>query len=753
MKKKLLLIFLSLVGVFGVLAGDRGYVKEQNIYINEVRCWDASAKRNGYFGSCYIELYNASGEDICLDGWYVSDDPTDLKKSRLYDVKVGAQGFVLLYANGKADSGDSLNFKISPEGERIFLSDQEGNLVDKVYVPKQDFGTVYARRKDGTKDWCVQEETADDSNNGAELLMARNLESPMFSHESGFYEETFELTISAELGQTVYYTLDGSEPTKDSQVYQEPILIENISNRPNICNSVQQVVLDWENYIPSMSLVDKAVVVRAVAIDENDHASEVVTHTYFVNENEYSNKNIVSLAADYEELFGDHGIFSTGSSYDEAYLSGTLDENVKANFLQKGRRWEIRGNMQLLESGKELLNQSVGIRTQGASTRLNPKKRMSIYSREEYHDSDYFEKLNFEGRKSHALLLNASVSNVALPELVKDRDVSVQNAMEAVVFLNGEYWYDCYLLEKYNRFYLEEIYGVNKDNVIVIKDDGICEGPEGSYDIYGELLAYMTHTDLSSPENYAYLEGMADMQSYIDYICTNVYLCNMDMSETKNYLCWRTIEDDGSKFGDSRWRWMIYDTDCVEWMDCSYYGESEKAAVNSFIEPMQFTGVAIDEQLIYSSVKNNEKFRKQFVLTFMDMANVNFSMENVTAVFEKWNSSPDIYGEFFEHRFDYIVPYMAEEFDLTGTLENVTLRVNDIKGGTIWINTTVPDLTGGSWMGKYYTDYPITVTAIPEDGYEFAGWHGSVSSNRATIETEVLVGGITLEAVFKKSAD
>ena len=95
---------------------------------------------------------------------------------------------------------------------------------------------------------------------------------------------------------------------------------------------------------------------------------------------------------------------------------------------------------------------------------------------------------------------------------------------------------------------------------------------------------------------------------------------------------------------------------------------------------------------------------------------------------------------------------MVEKFDLTGTLENVTLKVNDTAGGTIVLNTATPDLSQGSWTGQYYTDYPVTVTAIPTDGYQFVGWSGSVTSKETTIEADVLAGGIVLEAVFEKTA-
>ena len=117
---------------------------------------------------------------------------------------------------------------------------------------------------------------------------------------------------------------------------------------------------------------------------------------------------------------------------------------------------------------------------------------------------------------------------------------------------------------------------------------------------------------------------------------------------------------------------------------------------------------------------------------------------------EQWNCPIEQFGDFFEKRFDCIVPYMADEFGLTGTLENVTLKINDPKAGRIKINTTIPNLENGSWIGKYYTDYPVMVTAEAVEGYQFVGWTGSIESSEMAIEVEIADNGIVLEAVFEK---
>ena len=51
---------------------------------------------------------------------------------------------------------------------------------------------------------------------------------PVFSVASGTYYETIEVEItSATEGATIYYTTDGSDPTEDSEIYEEPIVVES----------------------------------------------------------------------------------------------------------------------------------------------------------------------------------------------------------------------------------------------------------------------------------------------------------------------------------------------------------------------------------------------------------------------------------------------------------------------------------------------------------------------------------------------
>lgn len=633
------------------------------VVINEVCSWNAGVSGTNREFDDYVELYNRTGETISLDGWYLSDKENNLVLCKLEDISIEPYDYALIFANGTGEEPGEVAFKINADGEKLFLTDAGGELQDSVHVPWLEADTVWARTKDGAGEWDRRTPSPGRTNEDSEPVRDLVLDAPAFSEESGFYEEPFYLEIQAEPGVTVYYTLDGSDPTEDSDRYTEPIYIEDRSGQPNVYNAIQNVVYDWKTYDPPEEPVDKAVVVRAMTADGRGNNSDIMTATYFVGLEEYKEADVLSMVADPEDMFGENGIHVTGAAYDEWYLSGSEEEAPEPVFVKGGRSHEIKGSIQLFENGQEVLNEPAGFRIQGNVTRYTPKKKFSVYAREEYGGSDLFGLELFEGRKAHSFVLQSQFSSAFFPTLADTEHVAAQSSRPVVVFLNGEYWYTVYMQEKLNRYYLQERYGVDPDNVTIIVDGLLEEGERSVLYAYESLLEYVSGTDFSTDEAYEELQELVDIQSFIEWMCANVYLCNMDVSETHNYMLWRTNEPEDGPYGDCRWRWMLYDMDYAENLDPAYYGAVSAAQINSFTEVMEVQQVIMDEHTIFKALKNNQTFQNQFMETFLNMADTVFAEETVSEKLEAWGEDITWNDSFFEQRSGYIIPYMIEEFE------------------------------------------------------------------------------------------
>ena len=135
-----------------------------------------------------------------------------------------------------------------------------------------------------------------------------------FSRESGFYEETFELELTAESG-TIYYTLDGSIPDKNSTKYEGPILITDATWKDNTYSMRTDVSVGFDKEaVDRISIkevspgyqtpdykIDKATVVRAALYDNSGQCRDVKTATYFVGfsgKEGYDGMNILSVVTD-----------------------------------------------------------------------------------------------------------------------------------------------------------------------------------------------------------------------------------------------------------------------------------------------------------------------------------------------------------------------------------------------------------------------------------------------------------------------
>ena len=122
-----------------------------------------------------------------------------------------------------------------------------------------------------------------------------------------------------------------------------------------------------------------------------------------------------------------------------------------------------------------------------------------------------------------------------IQSLVGDRAFETLSSRPAIMFINGEYWGVYTLQEDYSDNYIENNYNIDKDNVIIIEcGHSVDEGLEEDLTLYKELINFAKNNDLSISSNYEKISGMMDMQSFIDYYCTEIFIANHDWMNNNN---------------------------------------------------------------------------------------------------------------------------------------------------------------------------------------------------------------------------
>jgi hypothetical protein len=611
-----------------------------------------------------------------------------------------------------------------------------------------------------------------------------------FSHNSGLYDKQFNLTIAAAEGSEIYYSTDGSVPLPDKAgngyvfKYNSPIRVKNRNGEKNVLASPQNSTnfYGYENdprgfmpaiYIPSDKQVPKAAVIRAIAVDSGGNQGDVLTKTYFIGNNlaDYGNNRVLSLVTDpYNLVDINYGIMVRGNP------SNKWDSKPPYNFLRKGIDWEREAYLDVFEGNTNTrsvrLSTGVGIRIRGGWSRASGQKSFNVYFKEQYGIKNLKDYVLIPGAvkadgktpvttyKSFMLRNGANDSDytkfydVFLQDLLNDRSYATQAAVPCVVYLNGEYWGPYNLQERYSDNHTEYKYGVQKENVISFDNDELDDGNPGEESLFWNMVN-MADKDMSVTVNYSAFCDIVDIDNFIDYWASEIYIYNEDWPHN-NYRMWRTRNvEAGNPYGDTKWRYEMFDTEFALGI---YNGGGLTGQKNMNAFDKIFTGEFKNHHnnKLFKALLKNPDFCRQFVNTMLDLYNVNFHpdsfeprLNNYTAVykplmdgyFSRWGGWDGMFSTKASEAKKYLTSirsamvnnYLPKYFGAysgiadigisSGNLRDVTLSVTGVSGASIKINTVTPKLTSGSWTGKYYSGNPIKVTAgSAPAGYEFEGW-------------------------------
>jgi hypothetical protein len=605
-----------------------------------------------------------------------------------------------------------------------------------------------------------------------------DLSVPLFSHEGGFYEKAFELELSSLLpGTEIYYTLDGSVPSRNATRYTGPIRIANRENEPNRIANILTVAEDWHK----PGKVFKGTVVRAIAYDANGNASDVVTKSYFVHPlgNKRYSLPIVSLSTDNENLF-DHekGIYVAGALYEN--ISPNHWENP-ANYSQRGMEWERPAHIEFYETDGTLgFSEDVGIRIHGAASRANVLKSLRVQFRKEYGkgklEYPLFPELPYDQFDSFVLRSagndydGAYLRDPFMQSLLDETRLDTLAYRPAILFINGEYWGIHNIRERGDEDYFAEKYGISKSELDLLEKN--ADVISGTNDHYVALINKLRRSDVNDPAVYEAVKEAIDVDNFIDYQIAQIYFDNGDWPGN-NIRFWRENKpyDPASVYGrDGRWRWLVFDTD----FGFGMYGEHN--FLNNTLQHATATN-GPDwpnpewSTFLLRTLFQNDEFRVRFVNRFADLMNTSFVPERVIEKLHAMKSviEPEMrehiarwgrpYGmdhwymhierieTFAEKRPAAMRVYIDDYFKLGGISE---LKIGSVPQGqgVIKLNSLVLEPVQG-WTGIYFHSVPVTLTAIPMHGYRFVGWKGDISSDDPTITIE-LTEDVTITPVFER---
>ncbi len=610
-------------------------VNGQSVVINEFMAKNSTTiqDKDGDF-SDWIELYNPGNSIINLLNYKLSDDADELDKWVFPEVIILPHSYLLIFAS-KKDISDvtelHTNFKISGDGEALFLTNASGNLIDQTNAIALSDDESYCRIPDGSENWIATHiSTPNGSNNYANELV--------FSNQEGFYSESFSLSINSITGDTIYYTLNGDIPTPNSTCFTAPLLIEDKSSEPNVFaeipTSPSQDLIYCKAWESPGHPIDKATILRCASYRNGVRTSAIYTKSYFVSPNIFNKYSmpVISLITETEHLFGnDSGLYVPGVHFniDNSQSSG--------NYFMRGKDWERKVHIEYFEPQGTLgFSQDAGVRIHGGQTRHAAQKSLRLYARTEY-GKKYFNYPLLPHRpvdKYKRFLLRSAIRGMFPQTIIKDvlaqnitssLGLDYQEFQPAIVFINGEYWGIHTIRDRIDERYIEYTRHIDKDSVEIRK-----------YGYMPDVTNFIENNSLEYDDNYNYVTTKIDIDNYIDYTIAELFFNNYDWPGN-NVLSWRKIPD-------GKWKWIFYDID-EGFRDENYNMFLHATANDSSVtwpNPPHST-------FLFRNLLKNETFKSKLIKRYAEILNTDFDSQRML---NKLDSIKNLYSPEIANQID-----------------------------------------------------------------------------------------------------
>lgn len=627
---------------------------------------------------------------------------------------------------------------------------------------------------------------------------------PTSSEAAGVYVSAINLELShVEPGVSIFYTVNGDEPSVADNLYEGPITLGMISGEPDVFSVIptnpnltypfgtySEGRASSRGWVPPYSRGYKVNVIRYKAFKPGFAPSETVTQTYIIDPSgtDLYTVPIFSIAMDYSDIFSNtRGIYVYGNHPD-------------GNYEQKGVDWERIMSLEYFDKDGELVvSQDCRTRIHGGGSRHAPKKTFRIYAKTgENTNFNYPFFADSELAKFKRILLKAGGHRPdCFPRddlgnmLTKGLNVDQQHFRHVIVFINGEYWGIHSLKERMDDYFIQNTYNIDDNDITMLDQEYDVQGnrhPEDSAKMKN-LELFVDVNDMNDPLNYMYATDRIDVDNYIDYMCSEIFLSNEDWVYS-NVNIWRKTGDlaaDQPAGHDGKFRWAVYDLDGAFGGSCSNAFYTVNTLGSATIEGGEFSSYS----RFFRGMLGSDIFRIKFINRMNDLANSWFRTEVMDEkldsiynmitpeVFEnaerwrypsfastledrydeapsidRWNQLFDLLHLFAERRQRKVREHIMDKWGYPEDTTTVTIDVNDVAMGrvkvnSILINQNLPGVTPSlyPWNGDYINDVPVPLIAIPLPGYRFVEWSETGETNDTISWTPT--GEITYTAVFE----
>ncbi|MEL7534473.1 MAG: lamin tail domain-containing protein, partial [Bacteroidota bacterium] len=676
----------------------------------------AYATPSGYVD--WVEIYNAGSQAVDLQNYALSDDAQNATKGLIptsspTQSSVPPGGYLLLLLDQRPDLGPKhLDFSLSRGGEILYLfSPDSAVILDSVCVPLIPVDYSYGRLSDGATSWNAYSQPSPLQSN---TLGQKKLDPPIFSQQGGVFQSSQSISLTAQVGAQIYYTLDGSEPSSQSSLYTGPIDIDTTTS------------------------------LRARAFQASWDSSLIATEAFVFNDS--TSLPIIYLAIDPYDLWdADSGIYVKGTSN---YSGDCGSGNYHAP-------WERPVSLHYFDTNGEIAFQlEAGISIFGNCTRNYAMKSLQVATKKAYLSpeidypifptlaADEYRRIRLRSGGNHwkTSILGEAISH----QLVEGKvSIETQGLQSTVVYLNDEYWGIHNMRHNYSEHYFRYKYPqydtCDFDIIRPQRRHSQYFVGGGTADSLAAVFNYFeAHTPFSATD-YQWAEQRIDLSEWINYYALQMWLYPGDWPNTyspTNMIYWRP------RTPGAKWRMAVLDTD-QGWANLSHN------TVNYMLNPSSNTSARNSEKatLLFRRLMEVPDFRNEFIQRYATQLNLLFNptrtnriIDSCTAIIApemaqhtaKWGSqggvaSPSAWQtqvgklkSFATARSANVFQHLRDAYNLGGYWQ-LSIPIDSNAHGRVLLNqNSYP--APYDYQGQYLDSIPLIIKASPEPGYRFSHW-------------------------------